>query len=255
MQNLKSRGKETLFQETRIVRSILWGQGESKFIIEQLLGNSPGIRVHTSDATSRENLLELALCIRPDLLVFETSISGQKKWSELVSLTRNRVSEMGLIAVLNDLNNELIQDLALGQVDGIVKFDKIHLEIPQAIRAYQRSEIFLNPQVTRIFYSFLRESSSGQQKQQDIGLLKALTNRELEVLTCLSKGMNYKAISEKLFVSSSTVKTHVNNIFTKLNVNDRTQAVLYGLKHGIDQINIGKNNDQGSVHNNTTFAA
>ena len=48
------------------------------------------------------------------------------------------------------------------------------------------------------------------------------------------QGLNYRAISERLYVSNSTVKTHVNNIFTKLNLNDRTQAVLYGLRHGID---------------------
>lgn len=68
------------------------------------------------------------------------------------------------------------------------------------------------------------------------GLLPTLTKREIEVLSCLAAGLNYKQISEKLFVSNSTVKTHVNNIFTKLNINNRTQAVLYALKHGIENI-------------------
>ena len=67
-------------------------------------------------------------------------------------------------------------------------------------------------------------------------MLSLLTDRETEVLHSLTQGINYKQISKLLFISESTVKTHINNIFTKLSVNDRTQAVLYALKHGIESI-------------------
>ena len=63
-------------------------------------------------------------------------------------------------------------------------------------------------------------------------LLTYLTGREEEVLDLLTQGNNYKAIAGKLFISETTVKTHVNNIFQKLQVNDRTQAVLYALNNG-----------------------
>ena len=60
-----------------------------------------------------------------------------------------------------------------------------------------------------------------------------LTQREEEVLELLTHGITYKGVASKLFISETTVKTHVNNIFQKLQVNDRTQAVLYALNHGI----------------------
>ena len=63
-------------------------------------------------------------------------------------------------------------------------------------------------------------------------LLSNLTNREEEVLELLTEGENYKSVAQKLFISETTVKTHVNSIFQKLQVNDRTQAVLYALKNG-----------------------
>ena len=63
-------------------------------------------------------------------------------------------------------------------------------------------------------------------------LLNYLTAREEEVLDLLTQGNNYKGIAGKLFISETTVKTHVNNIFQKLQVNDRTQAVLYALNNG-----------------------
>ncbi len=60
----------------------------------------------------------------------------------------------------------------------------------------------------------------------------SLTSRENEVLELLTEGINYKSIAGKLIISETTVKTHVNNIFQKLQVNDRTNAVLYALSHG-----------------------
>ena len=63
-------------------------------------------------------------------------------------------------------------------------------------------------------------------------LLNYLTNREEEVLGLLTEGVTYKGVAQKLVISETTVKTHVNNIFQKLQVNDRTQAVLYAINKG-----------------------
>lgn len=79
------------------------------------------------------------------------------------------------------------------------------------------------------FQSTFKEESSVQNEEN---LLSYLTSREEEVLDLLTQGNNYKAIAAKLFISETTVKTHVNNIFQKLQVNDRTQAVLYALNNG-----------------------
>ena len=53
-----------------------------------------------------------------------------------------------------------------------------------------------------------------------------------KVLDLLTQGITYKGVAQKLFISETTVKTHVNNIFQKLQVNDRTQAVLYAINNG-----------------------
>ncbi len=235
-----------MFKETKIIKSILWGQRFSGLPADQLIPVNLGARIHSLRVISRESLIEQALCIRPDLLIFETDTPGEKSWSQLINFTKSKLSDCGFIAILNELSSQdLIRDLAIAQVDSIIKHDRLHLEIPYAIRAFQKNETFLNSQVAKIICSFVQNQLSNSLNSinnnvnissKDRGLLTSLTNRELEVLACLTQGLNYKAIAKRLFVSDSTVKTHVNNIFTKLNVNDRTQAVLYGLKHGIDQI-------------------
>ena len=60
-----------------------------------------------------------------------------------------------------------------------------------------------------------------------------LTAREMDVLACIAKGFSNQDIAKALFVSEKTVKNHLTNIFRKLNVNDRTQALIYVLKNKI----------------------
>ena len=68
--------------------------------------------------------------------------------------------------------------------------------------------------------------------KDDHNLLNSLTQREEEVLDLLTQGLTYKNVAKTLFISDTTVKTHVNNIFQKLQVNDRTGAVLYAINNG-----------------------
>lgn len=85
---------------------------------------------------------------------------------------------------------------------------------------------------SRFFEYFQRSFREEAQTSNEENLLNYLTSREEEVLDLLTQGNNYKGIAGKLFISETTVKTHVNNIFQKLQVNDRTQAVLYALNNG-----------------------
>ena len=80
--------------------------------------------------------------------------------------------------------------------------------------------------------SFREETASKDTASNEENLLNDLTQREEEVLELLTQGVTYKGVASKLFISETTVKTHVNNIFQKLQVNDRTQAVLYAINNG-----------------------
>ena len=60
-----------------------------------------------------------------------------------------------------------------------------------------------------------------------------LTSREMEILMLMAQGKAHQDIADELFIALKTVKTHVSNIFSKLNVQDRTQAVIYAFKHSL----------------------
>ncbi len=222
-------------KDLKPIKSILCCNGPANPSLESYLPTNLNARLHVARSMSRDSLMELVFCLRPELLILDGSIGGDRSWMQVISFLRSNLTEMGIIASLGDLDMRSVQDLTMGGVNGLIRNDRAHLELPFAIRAVQLDEVFLTPQAAKAICDLVQGAFVAG-ASNDRGLLGSLTNRELEILAALTQGTNYKAIAKLLFVSDSTVKTHVNNIFTKLNVNDRTQAVLYALKHGIDQM-------------------
>ncbi len=77
------------------------------------------------------------------------------------------------------------------------------------------------------------EKENKKEERQVLELIEPLTDREVEVLKLIGKGLGNSDIADNLFISENTVKTHVSNIFQKLNVNSRTQAAFYALQEGL----------------------
>lgn len=104
-----------------------------------------------------------------------------------------------------------------------------------AIDEVLNGKVYLPPSLaTKFFDEFqTRVSQTSRPDPAKQALIGYLTSREKEVLKLLTEGITYKGVADKLVISETTVKTHVNNIFQKLQVNDRTQAVLYALKYGL----------------------
>lgn len=97
-------------------------------------------------------------------------------------------------------------------------------EIARAIRSTAKGESVLEPEVTTKMMNRFSEKQSPQ-------LYEDLTAREHEVLLLIAKGKSNKEIADELFITLKTVKTHVSNILSKLQVEDRTQAAIYAFQH------------------------
>jgi DNA-binding NarL/FixJ family response regulator len=102
-------------------------------------------------------------------------------------------------------------------------------ELVNAIRSVYRGDNQLHPKVTNHVMTHLMQ---GEQKESNH--LDELTKREQEVLSEIARGKSNKEIASCLVITEKTVKTHVSNILSKLQLQDRTQAALYAVKHGLD---------------------
>jgi DNA-binding NarL/FixJ family response regulator len=102
-------------------------------------------------------------------------------------------------------------------------------DLVESIRKLMRGENTLHPQATSQLMKVREPHVEPPHK------LYPLTPREQDVLSELTKGKSNKEIASSLFVTEKTVKTHISNIFSKLLVQDRTQAALYAVKHGLTE--------------------
>ncbi|WLR50611.1 response regulator transcription factor [Bacillus tianshenii] len=114
----------------------------------------------------------------------------------------------------------------------------------EAVKVVAEGGSYLHPKVTHNLVNEYRRLASGEQKASGNSLgdieyrkpLHILTRRECEVLQLLADGKSNRGIGETLFISEKTVKNHVSNILQKMNVNDRTQAVVVAIKNGWVQV-------------------
>ncbi|KAF0822046.1 response regulator [Cytobacillus firmus] len=98
----------------------------------------------------------------------------------------------------------------------------------QAIVQLMKGENQLHPKATSHLLTHLTNKNSTERQP-----IEELTKRELEVLREIAKGKSNKEIASSLFITEKTVKTHVSNLLSKLELADRTQAALYAVRHGI----------------------
>lgn len=100
-------------------------------------------------------------------------------------------------------------------------------ELVASIRKLVNGENTLHPKATNHLLARISKSDPSPHE------VHKLTRREKDVLLELTKGKSNKEIASALYITEKTVKTHISNVFTKLEVSDRTQAALYAVKHGL----------------------
>ena len=119
---------------------------------------------------------------------------------------------------------------------GYVLKTMVSAQLIKALDEVSMGKIYLPTVLCSKFFEYFQDfEKNGQANQEEEGeenLLHYLTNREEEVLSLLLEGATYKDVARELFISETTVKTHVNNIFQKLQVKEKTQAVLYAINKG-----------------------
>jgi DNA-binding NarL/FixJ family response regulator len=105
-------------------------------------------------------------------------------------------------------------------------------DLIDAVRVVSEGNALLAPSVTRrIIHEFAQRTPRKDLKEK----LRSLTEREIEVLRLIAKGKTNSEIAADLFVGETTVKTHISNLFTKLDFRDRVQAVVYAYESGLIQ--------------------
>jgi DNA-binding NarL/FixJ family response regulator len=135
-----------------------------------------------------------------------------------------------LILTTFDLDEYVYEALRAG-ASGFLLKDTPPEELVAAIRVVAGGDALLSPSVTRrVIEEFVSKKRPGQKPPRGLG---DLTAREHEVLTLVARGLSNAEIARELFVSETTVKTHVARVLMKLGLRDRVQAVVLSYEHGV----------------------
>lgn len=167
--------------------------------------------------------VEKALDLRPDVILMDLVMDvmdGIEATKEIL----HAWPEAKIIIVTSFIDDEKVYPAIEAGASGyLLKTSAAH-DIAQAIRTTYQGGRVVEPQVS----NKLRNETSNR----SFHLHDELTNREKEVLQLISNGKSNQEIADELFITLKTVKTHVSNILSKLEVEDRTQAAIYAFKHG-----------------------
>ncbi|WP_430609521.1 response regulator [Enterococcus sp. DIV0876] len=167
---------------------------------------------------------EKAMALRPDVILMDL-VMDEMDGIESTKAILKEWPEAKIIIVTSFIDDEKVYPaIEAGAAGYLLKTSTAH-EIAEAIRATQRGERVLEPEVTTKMMDRLTNRTPI--------LHNDLTNREQEVLLLIAEGRSNQEIADALFITLKTVKTHVSNILSKLEVEDRTQATIYAFKHGL----------------------
>lgn len=179
------------------------------------------------EAADGVEAIEQAHRLRPDVVLMDL-LMPRMDGIAATAVIRRELPDTEVIALTSVLEDEkVIGAIKAGAIGYLLK-DTQADELCRAIKAAAAGQVQLSPQAAARLMREVRAPESPE----------PLTERETEVLRLLAQGLSNKEIAQALTIGEKTVKTHVSNILSKLNVPSRTQAALYAVRIGL--VTMGK---------------
>ena len=180
--------------------------------------------------------LNLIKKYQPDIVLLDMNMPEKDGLQGIIEIGKLGLGTKVLALSGYDDADLIFRAMKLG-AKGYVLKTMASAQLIYAIEEVLNGKIYLPLALSSRFFEYFQQTFREETERKENGageenLLNDLTQREEEVLELLTQGITYKGVASKLFISETTVKTHVNNIFQKLQVNDRTQAVLYAINNG-----------------------
>jgi len=180
-------------------------------------------------AVTGEDALRMSVELVPDVVLMDIRMPGLDGVEATRRITQQLPATKVIILTVYEDNDYLFNAIKAGAVDYKLK-DTPPEELVEAVRLVAQGEILITPKIAE------KMKKEFDKISQEKSLYLKLTPREMEILDLLAKGASNKEIAHQLCIEEKTVKNHMSNIFAKLHVNDRTQALIVAIRQGIVQL-------------------
>lgn len=198
--------------------------------LRSLLASLPEIIV-VGEAATGDEVIRLATELQPDVILMDIQMPGVNG----IEATRHILHtspHIGVIMVTMFEDNDSVFAAMRAGARGYVLKGADQEEMLRSIRAVARGEALFGPAIAqRLMYFF-----AAPHPTTDAELFPELTEREREILGLIAQGLDNAAIGRQLVISLKTVRNHVSNIFSKLQVADRAQAIIRARDAGLGKL-------------------
>ncbi|MFJ2825629.1 response regulator [Streptomyces toxytricini] len=185
-----------------------------------LLSAEPSLEI-VGEGEDGAAAVELAARLRPDVALLDLRMPVLDGVAATVAITAACPRTRVLILTTYDTDTEIERAVEAGATGYLLK-DATREQLVDAIHAASRGETVLAPRVAQQLVARMRRPARA-----------ALTARETDVLRAVADGLSNAEIGRRLFIGEATVKTHLLRIFAKLDVSDRTHAVVVAMENGL----------------------
>jgi DNA-binding NarL/FixJ family response regulator len=195
--------------------------------LRMVLSSLPDMLV-AGEATTAQEAITQAGSLQPDLILMDLQMPGGSGLTAVRHIT-NHYPHIRILVVTLFADDESVFTALRAGARGYILKDADETEIIRAIRAVAQGEAIFSPAIaTRLIDFFATTPTIASQS-----IFPDLTDREREILTLIARGEKNATIAEKLTISLKTVRNHVSNIFSKLQVADRAQAAIRAREAGL----------------------
>jgi DNA-binding NarL/FixJ family response regulator len=197
----------------------------------ELLEQQPDLKI-VGEASDGEEAIRLAHELKPDVMVMDVRMP-KMSGVEATKRIKAECPEVKVLVLTAHDDDEYVFALLQAGANGyLLKTAEIE-ELVRAIRTVAAGQPALAPEVTgKVVAQFTSGKGLPEILTEPPDNYDGLTERELSILRLVGQGMSNKQIGKKLFISDRTVQAHLSNIFSKLGVNSRTEAVMHAVRRG-----------------------
>jgi DNA-binding NarL/FixJ family response regulator len=195
--------------------------------LRALLGAVPGLTV-AGEATTGQEAVDQASALRPDVVLMDLQMPGVSGIEATRRILEHAPDAGVLVVTMYEDDHSVFAAMRAG-AKGYVLKDTDEEDVLDAIRAVGRGEAIFSPAVARRVLAFF----AGHAPEAPVRAFPELTAREREILDLIAQGLSNPEITTRLFVSPKTVRNHISSIFAKLQVADRSQAIVRAREAGL----------------------
>jgi NarL family two-component system response regulator LiaR len=198
--------------------------------LRALIATEPDLEL-AGEAADGVEAVQLAAALHPDVILLDMAMPRKTGLEAIYDIKRDDPQARILVLTSFAEDDQIFPAIKAGATGYLLK-DASPRELLQAIRDVERGDVSLHPTIARKLVSELKRPPDLPPAGEP------LTEREVQVLALVARGLSNQEIADQLVIGERTVRTHVSNILRKLHLANRTQAALYAQREGLAHLEI-----------------